>query len=553
MSMQKRRQKTRKRIVKKKVEAAVSYWPPGQRAVVHGKWPETVDDARFAPSPDRKPDGIITDIVGRMILDSRGNPTVEVDCYVDDVPLGRAAVPSGASTGTHEATEIRDGGPKWLGRGVDTAVDNVNGEIRDCLRGMLVDDQEGIDQALIDLDGTPNKSRLGANAILGASLACFKASFEAILGDVAWKFRPRWSREGYMPTLSDDELFDRLREWRHSTKMASSHLKPDTLSELATKRPKTKEELPRIRGIGPWITKKFGAQILDIIHAGANHDIVPCLPVPMMNILNGGAHAASNVDIQEFMVVPHGFDNFPDALRAGTETYHALKEVLKRRGLLGGVGDEGGFAPDLNTNEDGLRYVVEAIKEAGYAPGEQISIALDCAAEEFFDGDHYHIDGRELTGSQLGDLYSKWLRGYPIVSIEDPFGEDDWDSWSEFNAREGDSVQVVGDDIYVTNLDRLQRGINEKTSNAILIKPNQVGTVKETLDVIETAKRAGFRTVISHRSGETSDYFISDLAFWTNAGQIKTGAPARSDRTSKYNQLLRIADMTTDCYTDDLF
>ncbi len=553
MSMQKRRQKTRKRIVKKKVEAAVSYWPPGQRVVVQGKWPETVDDARFAPSPDRKPDGIITDIVGRMILDSRGNPTVEVDCYVDDVPLGRAAVPSGASTGTHEATEIRDGGPKWLGRGVDTAVDNVNGEIRDCLRGMLVDDQEGIDQALIDLDGTPNKSRLGANAILGASLACFKASFEAIPGDVAWKFRPRWSREGYMPTLSDDELFDRLREWRHSTKMASSHLKPDTLSELATKRPKTKEELPRIRGIGPWITKKFGAQILDIIHAGANHDIVPCLPVPMMNILNGGAHAASNVDIQEFMVVPHGFDNFPDALRAGTETYHALKEVLKRRGLLGGVGDEGGFAPDLNTNEDGLRYVVEAIKEAGYAPGEQISIALDCAAEEFFDGDHYHIDGRELTGSQLGDLYSKWLRGYPIVSIEDPFGEDDWDSWSEFNAREGDSVQVVGDDIYVTNLDRLQRGINEKTSNAILIKPNQVGTVKETLDVIETAKRAGFRTVISHRSGETSDYFISDLAFWTNAGQIKTGAPARSERTSKYNQLLRIADMTTDCYTDDLF
>ena len=553
MAMQKRRPKTRKRTVKKKVEAAVSYWPPGQRAVVQGKWPETVDDARFAPSPDRKPDGIITDIVGRMILDSRGNPTVEVDCYVDDVPLGRAAVPSGASTGTHEATEIRDGGPKWLGRGVDTAVDNVNGEIRDCLRGMLVDDQEEIDQALIDLDGTPNKSRLGANAILGASLACFKASFEAIPGDVAWKFRPRWHRSD-LPTLSDEELFDHLTQWRSEQKIPGYLLKPRTLKELSETRPQSESELHKIYGFkkGGQVIDEFGEVILAIIRAGGNSDITPCLPIPLMNILNGGAHAASNVDIQEFMVVPHGFDNFPDALRAGTETYHALKEVLKRRGLLGGVGDEGGFAPDLNTNEDGLRYVVEAIKEAGYAPGEQISIALDCAAEEFFDGDHYHIDGRELTGSQLGDLYSKWLRGYPIVSIEDPFGEDDWDSWSEFNAREGDSVQVVGDDIYVTNLDRLQRGINEKTSNAILIKPNQVGTVKETLDVIETAKRAGFRTVISHRSGETSDYFISDLAFWTNAGQIKTGAPARSDRTSKYNQLLRIAE-ATDCYTDGLF
>ena len=538
-----------------KAEVTDRYWPEPQSTVAIGQWPKRRLLARKA-KPDRKPDGgIITDIVGRMILDSRGNPTVEVDCYVDKVFLASAAVPSGASTGTHEATEIRDGGPKWLGRGVDTAVDNVNGEIRDCLIGMLVGDQEGIDQAMIDLDGTPNKSRLGANAILGASLACFKASLELMPnpGDVAWKFRPRWSREGYMPTLSDDEIFRLLTEWRRtSVRLPGYVLAPATLKELSKTRPESKSKLHTIKGISDGIIDKHGKVILAIIHAGANHDIIPCLPVPMMNILNGGAHAASNVDIQEFMVVPHGFDNFPDALRAGTETYHALKEVLKGRGLLGGVGDEGGFAPDLNTNEDGLRYVVEAIKEAGYAPDEQISIALDCAAEEFFDGDHYHIDSRELTGSQLGDLYSKWLRDYPIVSIEDPFGEDDWDSWSEFNAREGDNVQVVGDDIYVTNLDRLQRGINEKTSNAILIKPNQVGTVKETLDVIETAKRAGFRTVISHRSGETSDDFISNLAFWSNAGQIKTGAPARSDRTSKYNQLLRIAE-ATDCYTDDLF
>ena len=538
--------------------------------------PESVDafnrkldkrvDKRKGPQPDPTP-RIITDIFGRMILDSRGNPTVEVDCYVDNSHLGRAAVPSGASTGTHEATEVRDGGPKWLGRGVDTAVDNVNGEIRDCLVGMRVDYQEEIDEALLDLDGTPNKSRLGANAILGASLACFKASFLSVNNrhrphvirsdDIAAKYRSKYFQNSPSSSLSsqrltDDELFDRLKKWRHSTKMAPSHLKPDTLRELAIKRPKRLEELPKIRGIGPWISKKFGSQILAIISEGGVSNIVPCLPVPMMNILNGGAHAASNVDIQEFMVVPHGFDNFPDALRAGVETYHALKKVLKARGLLGGIGDEGGFAPDLNTNEDGLRYVLEAIEEAGYAPGDQISIALDCAAQEFFDGDHYRIDGRELTGTQLGDLYSEWLEGYPIVSIEDPFGEDDWNSWSEFTAREGHRVQVVGDDIYVTNPFRLQRGIDEGTSTAILIKPNQIGTVSETLEVIIMAKLNGFRTVISHRSGETSDDFISDLAYWTNAGQIKTGAPARSDRTSKYNQLLRMAGATAR-YTDGLF
>ena len=549
MAIQKKRPKAPRvaRVAKLKAKTAALYWPNPQRAIPIGEFPERERVARKGPKPDRKSgqNGIITDIVGRMILDSRGNPTVEVDCWVDQELLARAAVPSGASTGSHEATEIRDGGPKWLGKGVDTAVDNVNGGIRKCLVGMPVKDQDAIDQALCVLDGTPNKSRLGANAILGASLACFKASFQSMSNPVhiARKFG----------SISNDEvILTKLIKWRQNTKMAPSHLKPPTLKELSMKRPKTKEELPRISGIGPWITKKFGDEILAIIHGGKHSEITPCLPVPLMNILNGGAHASSNVDIQEFMIVPHGFDNFPDALRAGVEIYHALKEVLRGRGLLGGVGDEGGFAPNLDSNEDGLRYVVEAIEKAGYAKGTQISIALDCAAQEFFDDDHYHIDGRELTGSELGDLYSKWLDEYPIVSIEDPFGEDDWDSWSEFAAREGHRVQVVGDDIYVTNPDRLQQGINEKTSNAILIKPNQIGTVTETLYVIGMAKGAGFRTVISHRSGETSDDFISDLAFWTNAGQIKTGAPARSDRTSKYNRLLRITE-ATDCYTDGLF
>ena len=540
--------------------------------------PESVDafnrilDKRVAerkgPQPDPTP-RIITGIFGRMILDSRGNPTVEVECYVDNSLLGRAAVPSGASTGTHEATEVRDGGPKWLGRGVETAVDNVNGEIRDCLVGMRVDYQEDIDEALLDLDGTPNKSRLGANAILGASLACFKASFLAVNNthrphvlrphDIAAKYRSKFyqSPSPSSPSskgLTDDELFERLKEWRLNLSQKKGvsafvifHNK--TLEEIVSKRPKTLDSLSQIHGVAENKLRDYGKEIITIISNAGESNIVPRLPIPLMNILNGGAHTASNVDIQEFMVVPHGFDGFHDALRAGVETYHALKKVLKARGLLGGIGDEGGFAPDLNTNEDGLRYVLEAIEEAGYAPGDQISIALDCAAQEFFDGDHYHIDGRELTGTQLGDLYSEWLEGYPIVSIEDPFGEDDWDSWSEFTAREGHRVQVVGDDIYVTNPLRLQRGIDEDTSTAILIKPNQIGTVSETLEVIIMAKLNGFRTVISHRSGETSDDFISTLAFWTNAGQIKTGAPARSDRTSKYNELLRIDGL----YTDGLF
>ena len=538
----------------------------------------------------------ITDIVGRMILDSRGNPTVEVDCWVDDVHLGRAAVPSGASTGTHEAAEIRDGGYKWLGRGVDTAVDNVNGEIQKCLVGMPVDDQRAIDEALIGLDGTLNKSRLGANAILGASLACFKASFESVgrhiiyrtisrdpslfdpttireppvgtphisdPSDIVSKYRSNFYRDSPASSrpsqkLPDDELFERLRLWRLNTsrkKRVPAYVVflNKTLKEIASKRPKNLDSLSKIGHVSKNKLREYGKEIIDIIsEAGDSILIPPRLPIPLMNILNGGAHAASNVDIQEFMVVPHGFDTFHEALRAGVETYHALREVLKDEGLLGGVGDEGGFAPNLDSNEDGLRYVVRAIERAGYAPSEQISIALDCASQEFFDGDHYHIDGRELTGSKLGHLYTGWLNEYPIVSIEDPFGEDDWDSWTEFTEREGERVQVVGDDIYVTNPDRLQRGIDDNASNAILIKPNQIGTVSETLNVINMAKLNGFRTVISHRSGETSDDFISDLAFWTNAGQIKTGAPARSDRTSKYNQLLRTSE-THNRYTDGLF
>ena len=268
----------------------------------------------------------------------------------------------------------------------------------------------------------------------------------------------------------------------------------------------------------------------------------PSLPVPLMNILNGGAHAASNVDVQEFMVVPHGFDNFSDSLRAGTEIYHALKSVLKEEGLLGGVGDEGGFAPNLPRNEEGLRYLVGAIKKAGYSPGSQVSIALDVAAQEFFDGEKYHIDNRIIDGKELGNLYSSWIDNYPIVSLEDPFGEDDWSSWIEFTKREGSRVQIVGDDLYVTNPSRLQRGIETLASNSILIKLNQIGTVTETLQVIEMARKADFGIIISHRSGETSDDIIADISVGTNSGQIKTGAPARSDRTAKYNQLLRISE-----------
>ncbi|MBK70463.1 MAG: phosphopyruvate hydratase [Euryarchaeota archaeon] len=404
----------------------------------------------------------ITRIHGRMVLDSRGNPTVEVDCQTEDGTTGRAAVPSGASTGRHEAVELRDGGSEWSGKGVGRALANVNGPIADAIIGMDVTDQKAIDEAMKLADGTANKSAMGANAILGASMACLRAA------------------------TGSQEV------WKH-------------------------------------------------ISLGN-----PTLPVPLMNILNGGAHANSNVDVQEFMIVPHGFDSFPEALRAGVEIYHSLRTVLKEAGLLGGVGDEGGFAPDLPRNEEGLRYVVNAISAAGYNPGEDVSIALDVASQEFLHDDGYHIDGGVLSGSELGYLYSSWLDQYPIVSIEDPFGEDDWDSWIEFTSREGHRVQIVGDDLYVTNPDRFSKGIESGASNAILIKLNQIGTVTETLQVIQMAKEAGFGTIISHRSGETADSIISDIAVGTNAGQIKTGAPARSDRTSKYNQLLRISEKCND-------
>ena len=400
----------------------------------------------------------ISDIFARTIIDSRGNPTVEVDCYVDGVLKGRAAVPSGASTGTHEAVELRDGATQWMGKGVQEAVDNVNGPIRESLIGIDPAEQKRIDYLLIELDGSENKGRLGANAILGASLACLRAA-------------------------SDGEL------WKH------------------------------------------------ICQGGETS-----LPVPMMNILNGGAHAESNVDVQEFMVVPHGFQSFSDALRAGVEIYHSLKTTLKQEGLLGGVGDEGGFAPNLSRNEEGLRLVREAIEVAGYTPGKEVSIALDVAAQEFFDGSNYLIDGELISGTKLSRKYSDWLDEYPIVSIEDPFGEDDWDSWKEFTSREGHRVQIVGDDLYVTNPKRLEKGISMQASNAILIKLNQIGTFTETMEVIRKSREAGFGTIISHRSGETSDDIISDLAVGTNSMQIKTGAPARSDRTSKYNQLIRISE-----------
>ncbi|MEC7704775.1 MAG: phosphopyruvate hydratase [Candidatus Thermoplasmatota archaeon] len=404
----------------------------------------------------------ISGLAARMILDSRGNPTVEVDCYVDGRLAGRAAVPSGASTGSHEAVELRDGDMnRWLGKGVDGAVTNVIEKIQEALVGLPVDNQHVIDEVMLEMDTTGNKSNIGANATLGASLACLHAG----------------SNVHQMPL------------WRYVGGLSGGSL-----------------------------------------------------PVPLMNILNGGAHAASNVDVQEFMVVPHGFDHFPEALRAGVETYHSLKSVLKDKGLLGGVGDEGGFAPNLPKNEEGLALLVQAIEQAGYSPGEQMSIALDVAAQEFHHADGYHIDGRIIGGAELGEMYSSWLDDYPIVSIEDAFGEDDWLSWSRFTKSEGHRVQVVGDDLFVTNIGRLAEGIEMGAANAILIKPNQIGTVTETLECIDMAKENGMGTVISHRSGETSDDTIADIAVGTRAGQIKTGAPARSDRTAKYNQLLRIAE-----------
>lgn len=405
--------------------------------------------------------GHITGLDARMILDSRGNPTVEVDCYVDGNLLGRAAVPSGASTGAYESLEMRDGDTtKYLGKGVSRAVNNVTERIEEALLGMPVDEQRMLDELMIELDGTPNKAELGANAMLGASLACLHAG-------------------------------------------AASH------------------ELPLWKYIGG-------------VAGGL-------MPVPMLNILNGGAHAATNVDVQEFMVMPHGFDTFEEGLRAGVETYHALKKELRTDGLLGGVGDEGGFAPNLPANEEGLKYMVRAIESAGYSVDE-MGIALDVAATEFHKEDGYHMDGKVLSSEELANVYSGWLDDYPILSIEDGFGEDDWRGWTNFTKREGHRVQSVGDDLFVTQSERLAQGIELGAANAMLVKLNQVGTVTETLEAMDLATSNGFNNVISHRSGETEDVTIADLAVGTRAGQIKTGAPARSDRVAKYNQLLRIAE-----------
>ena len=408
---------------------------------------------------------VILDVYGRQILDSRGNPTVEVEVELGSGARGRAAVPSGASTGQFEAVELRDGEPAYGGKGVLTAVGHVNGAIADALVGLDATNQREIDTVLLEVDGTPNKSRLGANALLGASLAVARAAAEAV-------------------------------------------------------------GLPLYQYVG-----------------GVNAHV---LPVPMMNILNGGKHADNNVDLQEFMCMPVGAATFADALRMGAEVFHSLKKVLASRGLNTSVGDEGGFAPDLASNEDAIKVLLEAVEKAGYAPGEQIGIALDPASTEFFDADRgvYVLagEGRELPPADMAAYYADLCARYPIVSIEDGMAEEDWDGWATLTTLVGDTIQLVGDDLFVTNVDRLKRGIDLRTANSILIKLNQIGTLTETLDAISMAHRAGYTTVVSHRSGETEDSTIADLAVATNAGQIKTGAPSRGERTAKYNQLLRIED-----------
>jgi len=407
---------------------------------------------------------IIEDILAREVLDSRGNPTIEVEVYLIDGAVGRAMVPSGASTGTYECLELRDGDPeRYEGKGVLKAVENVNDEIAGQLVGWSVFDQQGIDQFLGELDGTPNKSRLGANAILGVSLAVARAAAHAL-------------------------------------------------------------DLPLYRYLGGVAAKT--------------------MPVPMMNILNGGRHAEESTDLQEFMVVPTGAPSFQEALRWGTEIYHSLRKVLRAKGYNTGVGDEGGFAPALKSNEEAIEVILEAIDGAGYEPGKDIHIALDPAASEFFEDGKYHLrkEGRTLGGAEMVDFYLEWVEKYPIISIEDGLAEDDWEAWKLLMERIGDRVQIVGDDLFVTNVERLRRGIEEKAANSILIKLNQIGTLSETIAAVEMARRAGWTTVISHRSGETEDTTIADLAVALNAGQIKTGAPCRGERVAKYNQLLRIEE-----------
>jgi enolase len=404
-------------------------------------------------------------IHARQILDSRGNPTLEVEVALDDGTVGRAGVPSGASTGAFEAVELRDGGSEYGGKAVGRAVQAVIDEIQPELLGHEADDQRLVDQALIDLDRTPDKSRLGANAIVGVSIAVARAAADS-------------------------------------------------------------SGLPLFRYLG-----------------GPNAHL---LPVPLMNILNGGAHADNNVDIQEFMITPIGAGTYSEALRWGAETYHALKSVVKQRGLSTGVGDEGGFAPDLEHNRAALDLIVEAIGKAGFTPGQDIALAVDAAASEFYSDGAYTFDGEQRTAADMASIYASWLDAYPIVSLEDPLAEEDWDGWQQMTASVGDRVQIVGDDLFVTNPVRLRRGIEAKAANSLLVKLNQIGTVTETLDAVSLAHRSGYSTVISHRSGETDDTTIADLAVAVNGGQIKTGAPARGERVAKYNQLLRIEELLGD-------
>ncbi|OUN23111.1 phosphopyruvate hydratase [Flavonifractor sp. An82] len=409
----------------------------------------------------------IVDVLGREILDSRGNPTVEVEVYLEDGTVGRAAVPSGASTGIYEACELRDGDKsRYMGKGVLTAVKNVNTEIAECLVGMNVLDQTAIDKALIALDGTPNKTKLGANAILGASLACAKAAAESL-----------------------------------------------------------------------------GTSLYNYI-GGVNAKV---LPVPMMNILNGGAHATNNVEIQEFMIMPVGACCFREALRMCAEVFHTLKKTLKENGTpAAGVGDEGGYAPNLKKDEDALKVIVKAIEEAGYKPGEDFKIAIDAASSEWWNEEEKCYiqpkSGKKMTQQQLVNMWKKFADTYPIISLEDGMAETDWEGWAMLTKAIGDKVQLVGDDLFVTNTQRLATGIEKKVANAILIKVNQIGTLTETLDAIQMANRAGYTAIVSHRSGETEDATIADIAVALNAGQIKTGAPSRTDRVAKYNQLLRIEE-----------
>ncbi len=417
---------------------------------------------------------IIEQVAAREILDSRGNPTIEVEVALIDGTLARAAVPSGASTGVHEAVELRDGGTRYGGKGVQKAVEAVLDEIAPAVIGMSADDQRLVDQALVDLDGTPGKSRLGANAILGVSLAVAKAAAETV-------------------------------------------------------------GLPLFRYLG-----------------GPNAHI---LPVPMFNILNGGAHADTGVDVQEFMVAPIGAPNFREAVRWGAEVYHALKAVLKQKGLGTGLGDEGGFAPDVAGTRAALDLICSAIESAGFKPGVDVALALDVAATEFFTkGSGYSFEKQTYTSAQMTEFYIALLDSYPLVSIEDPLDEDDWDGWVDLTTAIGDRVQIVGDDLFVTNPERLEEGIDRGAANALLVKVNQIGTLTETLDAVALAHNSGYRTMMSHRSGETEDTTIADLVVAVGSGQIKTGAPARSERVAKYNQLMRIEEALGDAarYAGDL-